>query len=69
MVNTPATGAPGVPRLVSLGQVWPMAAKASPARHLATGGRRRVDLASAHYAGPAVLITMSMALQLIANFL
>lgn len=55
--------------LLAAAVVWPMTAQVSSRRHLATGGRRRMDLAPVHYAGPAVLIAGSMALQLSANFL
>ncbi len=55
--------------LLASGVVWPMAVKAGRRRRPATGGRRRVDLAPVHYAGPAVLIAASMALQLVANVL
>jgi hypothetical protein len=56
--------------LLATAVVWPMMAQASRRRHLVTGvERRRMDLAPVHYAGPAVLIAASMALQLSANFL
>lgn len=54
--------------LLAAAVVWPMTVKASRRRHLTTGGRRRMELAPVHYAGPAVLIAGSMALQLGANF-
>jgi hypothetical protein len=55
--------------LLAVGVVWPMVVQASRRRNLATGGRRRMDLDPVHYAGPAVLIAASMALQVAANFL
>ena len=55
--------------LLAVGIVWPMAVKAGRRRNLVTGGRGRIDLEPVHYAGPALLIATSAALQLAANFL
>lgn len=55
--------------LLAVAVLWPVVVKAGRRRDLATSGKRRAQLAPVHYAGPAVLITASVALQLSTNFL